>query len=281
MVCRNSQSICQIRQFCFIILSFVFLAVFSKGVQANNYLSLLKEGASLRYEHWNVDRKEVTGYSNFLQIYLDEKKQWIEQNINTKPDGKTFSRKQLIFIDNGQIEQYIEEDLRDLYQVSTTYHESISESVLNRSGEIRNFQQQLGEGTVPLELIMLHMRLLMPKLLENNEVKFPVYASMLALELEEQGLPQSLSQLEMIAEPVEKRNYSAPWGVQEVLQVDLYPASWTVRALLPAEKSRFRFVLATNVPYLILEFEEGKTRHTLIEWDNADSKRSDKIKSLF
>ena len=104
---------------------------------------------------------------------------------------------------------------------------------------------------------------------------------MLALELEEQGLPQSLSQLEMIAEPIKKRNYSAPWGAQEALQVDLYPASWTVRALLPAEKSRFRFVIATSTPYLILEFEEGKTRHTLLEWDNGDSKMIDEIKPLF
>ena len=54
---------------------------------------------------------------------------------------------------------------------------------------------------------MLHMRLLMPELLKDKEVKFPIYASMLALELEEQGLPQSLSQLEMIAEPIKKRNY--------------------------------------------------------------------------
>jgi hypothetical protein len=66
------------------------LAVFSKGVQANNYLSLLKEGASLRYEHWNVDRKEVTGYSNFLQIYLDEKKnsglnKTLTRNLMEKP----------------------------------------------------------------------------------------------------------------------------------------------------------------------------------------------------
>ncbi|MEC8256012.1 MAG: hypothetical protein VX004_11125, partial [SAR324 cluster bacterium] len=61
----------------------------------------------------------------------------------------------------------------------------------------------------------------------------------------------------------------------------LYPASWTVRALLPAEKSRFRFVIATSKPYLILEFEEGRTRHTLLEWDNGDSKMIDEIKPLF
>ena len=281
MVCRNSQSVCQIKQFCFIILSFIFYSLFSQNLLANNYLSLLQEGSTLRYEHWNLDRKEVTGYSNFLQIYQNEEQKWVEQNANTKPDGEVFTRKQLIFTDNGQIEEYTEEDLRDVYQVSTTYRGSTSESVLNRAGEIRNFKQQLEKGTVPLELIMLHMRLLMPELLKDKEVKFPIYASMLALELEEQGLPQSLSQLEMIAEPIKKRNYSAPWGAQEALQVDLYPASWTVRALLPAEKSRFRFVIATSTPYLILEFEEGKTRHSLLEWDNGDSKMIDEIKPLF
>ena len=232
MVGRNSQSVCQIKQFCFIILPFVFYSVISEDLLANNYLSLLQEGSTLRYEHWNLDRKEVTGYSNFLQIYQKEGKQWIEQNANTKPDGEVFTRKQLIFTDVGEIGQYTEEDLRDVYQVSTTYRELTSKSVLNKSGEIRSFEQKLEKDTVPLELIMLHMRLLMPELLKDKEVQFPIYASMLALELEEQGLPQSLSQLEMIAEPIKRRNYSAPWGAQEALQVDLYPASWTVRALL-------------------------------------------------
>ena len=281
MVGQNSQSVCQIKQFCFIILTFVFCSVITEDLLANNYLSLLQEGSTLRYEHWNLDRKEVTGYSNFLQIYQNEGKRWIEQNANTKPDGEVFTRKQLIFTDVGEIGQYTEEDLRDVYQVSTTYRELTSKSVLNKSGEIRSFEQKLEKDTVPLELIMLHMRLLMPELLKDKEVQFPIYASMLALELEEQGLPQSLSQLEMIAEPIKKRNYSAPWGAQEALQVDLYPASWTVRALLPAEKSRFRFVIATSKPYLILEFEEGKTRHTLLEWDNGDSKMIDEIKPLF
>ena len=281
MVGQNSQSVCQIKQFCFIILTFVFCSVITEDLLANNYLSLLQEGSTLRYEHWNLDRKEVTGYSNFLQIYQNEGKRWIEQNANTKPDGEVFTRKQLIFTDVGEIEQYTEEDLRDGYQVSTTYRKLTSKSVLSRSGEIRSFEQKLEKDTVPLELIMLHMRLLMPELLKDKEVQFPIYASMLALELEEQGLPQSLSQLEMIAEPIKRRNYSAPWGAQEALQVDLYPASWTVRAILPAEKSRFRFVIATSKPYLILEFEEGKTRHTLLEWDNGDSKMIDEIKRLF
>ena len=281
MVGQNSQSVCQIKQFCFIILTFVFCSVITEDLLANNYLSLLQEGSTLRYEHWNLDRKEVTGYSNFLQIYQNEGKRWIEQNANTKPDGEVFTRKQLIFTDVGEIEQYTEEDLRDGYQVSTTYRKLTSESVLSRSGEIRSFEQKLDKETVPLELIMLHMRLLMPELLKEKEVRFPIYASMLALELEEQGLPRSLSQLEMIAEPIKRRNYSAPWGAQEALQVDLYPASWTVRALLPAEKSRFRFVIATSKPYLILEFEEGKTRHTLLEWDNGDSKMIDEITPLF
>ena len=205
MVCRNSQSVCQIKQFCFITLSFVFCSVITEDLLANNYLSLLQEGSTLRYEHWNLERKEVTGYSNFLQIYQNEEKQWLEQNANTKPDGEVFTRKQLIFTDDGEIGKYTEEDLRDIYQVSTTYRGLTSKSVLNRSGEIRNFEQKLEKDTVPLELIMLHMRLLMPELLKDKEVKFHIYASMLALELEEQGLPQSLSQLEMIAEPIKKK----------------------------------------------------------------------------
>ena len=184
MVCRNSQSVCQLKRFCFIILSFTLFSLFSKCLLANNYLSLLQEGSTLRYEHWDLESKEVTGYSNFLQIYLNEKKQWVEQNANTKPDGKVFTRKQLIFTDNGQIELYTEEDLRDIYKVSTTYHGTTSESVLNKAGEIWNFKQQLDKGTVPLELIMLHMRSLMPELLKDKKVKFPIYASMLALELE-------------------------------------------------------------------------------------------------
>ena len=171
MVCRNSQSICQIKQFCFIILSFIFYSVISEDLLANNYLSLLQEGSTLRYEHWNLERKEVTGYSNFLQIYQNEEKQWLEQNANTKPDGEVFTRKQLIFTDVGEIAQYTEEDLRDGYQVSTTYRKLTSKSVLSRSGEIRSFEQRLEKDTVPLELIMLHMRLLMPELLKDQENK--------------------------------------------------------------------------------------------------------------
>ena len=86
---------------------------------------------------------------------------------------------------------------------------------------------------------MLHMRLLMPELLKDKEIQFPIYASMLALELEEQGLPQSLSQLEMIAEPIKRRNYSTPWGARRSTPSGSLPASWTVRALLPAEKVDF------------------------------------------
>ena len=162
----------------------------------------------------------------------------VEQNANTKPDGEVFTRKQLIFTDDGEIGQYTEEDLRDIYQVSTTYQGLTSKSVLNRSGEIRSFEQKLEKDTVPLELIMLHMRLLMPELLKDKEVKFPIYASMLALELEEQGLPQSLSQLEMIAEPI-KREIIQPHGVPRSTPSGPLPASWTVRALLPAEKVDF------------------------------------------
>ena len=248
--------------------------------RAADYRPYLEQGSFLRYEHWNTEEKAVTGFSSFLQFFDATRNLWMEQNENYKPDGTAFTRKELIFKENGELQRYREIDLRKQYEVTTTYHGTLAESQVLRDGEARSFQQNLSEGTVPLELILLHLRRLMPELLRSREVRFPIYASMLAIELEEKGFPQSLSQLEMTAEPKKKLNFSAPWGAQEALQVEVYPASWTIRALLPAEKSRFHFVIATSAPYLILVFEEGKTRHTLLEW-KQDSSESDQLSPLF
>jgi hypothetical protein len=247
-------------------LSLLLLFLTTAPLGATDYRPLLQADSSLRYEHWNLDRQEVTGYSHFRQRYDPVKQRWEERNENVKPDGKPFTRKQLIFQENGELERYIEEDLRKPYRVETTYRPNQAETRLQRDGEVRTFRQDLSSNTVPLELILLHLRHVMPQLLDGKTVRFPIYASMLALELEENGFPQSLSQIEMQAEPGKRLDFSAPWGSQESLQVEVSPASWTIRALLPAEKSRFRFTIATTEPYLILVFEEGQTRHSLIEW---------------
>ena len=100
-----------------------------------------------------------------------------------------------------------------VYQVSTTW-KLTSKSVLSRSDEIRSFEQKLEKDTVPLELIMLHMRLLVPELLKDKEVQFPIYASMLALNWKGKNTPISEPIRNDFGEPIKRRNYSAPWGAK-------------------------------------------------------------------
>lgn len=237
-------------------------------LNAEGFREQLTPGVSLTYQHWNLKRKEITGFSNmqYLLAGQGEKKQLVEINENTKPDGKAFSRKTLWFDpDTGILARYEEEDFRNNLRIVNTYSGNTVRTRLIKEQKSREFRVDFATGdTVPFEVILLYLRKHFSSIMNAERYTFSLYLPVLAIELEEKGLPLSMSRITMEARPEGETFIKSPRGRFRAMRVDVFPESWALRTLLPREKSHFRFFIDLEPPYHILQFEEGETRHTLI-----------------
>ena len=223
----------------------------------------------ISFKHWDVKRSEVTGYSNFKyeKVIKDAKEFIVEKNENTKPDGEVFTRKTLWFAaDSGKAEWYEEEDLRKDYRIKNTYSGKILRTRLEKAGKVLEFDTNLSQkNAVPFEVVIFYLRKNLLNILQTKDYTFNLFLPLLAIELEEKGLPRSMSMIQMKVEPQAEVNLETPLGIMNAHKILVLPKSGFLRALLPREKTHFEFTIAEEAPHYLLQFTAGKTKHILTQ----------------
>ncbi len=235
----------------------------------DSYLHELLPGSRVSFKHWNQKRSEVTGYSHYRYVELvkDDTRFIIEKNENTKPDGEVFTRKTLWFeSDSGVPKLYEEEDLREDFRILNTYSLKMMKTRLEKSDNVMEFETDLSkEQAVPFEVLIFFLRKNLINILQTKEYSFTLFLPLLALELEDKGLPRSMSMIRVLVELKEKINLDTPLGQIQGHKILISPQSGILRALIPREKTHFEFTFSAEAPHYLLEFEVGETRHILTQ----------------
>ena len=219
----------------------IFFSVFllhGMSVSAQeSYLSELLPGTKISYKHWVEQRSEITGHSNFIYEILtrDGTRFIVEKNENTKADGEVFTRKSLWFDANSGVPRwYEEEDLREDFRITNTYSGQILRTRLNKAGKILEFETDLSEeNAVPFEVVIFFLRKNLQQILQTKEFSFTLFLPLLAIELEEKGLPRSMSMIRMKVEPQEEVQLDTPLGSMKAHKILILPQSGFLRAILP------------------------------------------------
>ena len=264
----NWRKICSQKMiFCLLVSGFIIKVDF--GFAMDSYLLELLPGSETSFKHWNFERSEVTGHSHYqyLELIKETTRFIIEKNENTKPDGEVFTRKTLWFeSDSGVPKWYEEEDLREDFRIVNTYSMKKMKTRLEKSGNVMEFETDLSkEKAVPFEVVIFFLRKNLINIVQTEDYLFTLFLPLLALELEEKGLPRSMSMIRMVAELKEKISLETPLGRMKGRKILIFPQSGILRALLPREKTHFEFTFSADAPYHLLEFEVGETRHILTQ----------------
>ena len=249
-----------------VFLSGVLLSAMSVSAQ-ETYLDELLPGTKTSFKHWDVQRSEISGYSHFSYeaVTRDAKKFIVETNENTKADGVVFTRKTLWFAANSGVpEWYEEEDLRKDYRIKNTYSGQIMRTKLEKAGKVLEFETNLSqENAVPFEVVIFFLRKNLRHILQSKDYSFTLFLPLLAIELEEKGLPRSMSMIRMKVEPQEEVSLETPLGKMKARKILVLPKSGFLRAMLPRDKTHFEFTIAVVAPHYLLQFTAGKIRHIL------------------
>ena len=247
-------------------LSGVLLSAMSVSAQ-ETYLDELLPGTKTSFKHWDVQRSEISGYSHFSYeaVTRDAKKFIVETNENTKADGVVFTRKTLWFAANSGVpEWYEEEDLRKDYRIKNTYSGQIMRTRLEKAGKVLEFETNLSQqNAVPFEVVIFFLRKNLRHILQSKDYSFTLFLPLLAIELEEKGLPRSMSMIRMKVEPQEEVSLETPLGKMKARKILVLPKSGFLRAMLPRDKTHFEFTIAVAPPHYLLQFTAGKIRHIL------------------
>ena len=135
-----------------------------------------------------------------------------------------------------------------------------------KSGKILEFETKKGlVDIVPLEIFFLYLRKNFQQILISDDFSFTLFLPLLAMELEEKGLPRSMSMIKMTVELQEENIIDSVLGHIWARKLIILPQSVLLRALLPRDKTNFEFLITKNSPYHVLEFKVGKTKHILRE----------------
>ena len=233
---------------------------------------LPEPGTRLSYQHWNLERREVTGLTqmSYAAESHDGQEFIVEHSENTDPDGEAFTRKRLWFDANsGEPFRYEEEDLRENLLIINTYASGSIRTELRHGEKLRAFELEVPrERFASFETVFDYLRKQLEVILnssKDNPFVFTLYLPALALELETGALPQSLSLVRMRVLRERSGSFNTRIGTYEAHTLHIFPDSWTLRALLPKEKSEFTLVLAAEPPYHLLAFSEGKTQHQITQ----------------
>ncbi|MBT3213201.1 MAG: hypothetical protein HN351_01015 [Deltaproteobacteria bacterium] len=249
-------------------ISGVLLSAISVSAQ-ETYLDELLPGTKTSFKHWDVQRAEISGYSHFSYeaVTKDTKKFIVERNENTRADGEVFTRKTLWFAANSGVpEWYEEEDLREDFRIKNSYSGQIMRTRLEKAGKVLEFETNLSqENAVPFEVVIFFLRKNLQHILQTKDYSFTLFLPLLAIELEEKGLPRSMSMIRMKVEPQEELSLETPLGKMKARKILVLPKSGFLRALLPRDKTHFEFTIAEAAPHYLLEFTAGKTRHILTQ----------------
>mgnify|MGYP000586677052 FL=1 len=216
-----------------IILHFFYSTVFllpAISVSAQeSYLNELLPGTKTSFKHWDEQRSEITGYSHFRyeSVTRGGKQFIVEKNENTKPDGEVFTRKTLWFDANSGVpEWYEEEDLRKDFRITNTYSGQIMQTKLEKAGKVLEFETDLSrENAVPFEVVIFFLRKNLLQILQTKDYSFTLFLPLLAIELEEKGLPRSMSMIRMDIEPQEEIRLDTPLGAMKAHKILVLPKS--------------------------------------------------------
>lgn len=252
------------------ILGLFVLGVLGWPALASAQSFLPKPGTLLSYQHWNVERQQVTGFTHlrYATTSCGGQECLIERSENTDPEGEAFSRKRLWFdAHHGEPLRYEEEDLRENLLITNTYGSGSIRTELRHGSEARSFELEVPrERFASFENVFDFLRKRLGPILRASRDEpfvFTLYLPALAIELESGALPQSMSLVRMRVVRERSGAFNTRVGTHEAHTLRIYPDSWTLRALLPKEKSEFTLVLAAAPPHHLLEFHEGKTQHQL------------------
>ena len=263
---RNLRKICTQKMiFCTLLVSIIIQV--GSGYARDGYLLELLPGSKASFQHWNLERSEVTGQSHYRyeELVIEGTRFIVEKNENTKPDGEVFTRKTLWFeSDSGVPKWYEEEDLREDFRIVNTYSAKMMKTRLEKFNNVMEFETDLSkEKAVPFELVIFFLRKNLINILQSEDYSFTLFLPLLALELEDKGLPRSMSMIRMVAELKEKISLDSPLGKIQGCKILIFPQSGMLRALIPREKTHFVFTFSADAPHHLLEFEVGETRHML------------------
>jgi hypothetical protein len=228
---------------------------------------------TLHFDHHHLDRDEITGHTRLryeIEVINGQAYQ-VEYQQNRRSDGTVFSEKQVRFdLESGQLIRYTETDFRSGVTIRSAMVDGEIITQVQDGADETEIRIPVTDGLVLFETLTLSLRQMLPDLLKNRQaVPFTLYLPVLASELEKKGLPLSLSQLQMMVRVVADGETETAYGRQWIVQLQLKPASMLISALLPKDKSEFRFSFIARPPYHLVAFEEGRTRSVLAAVETA------------
>ena len=254
-----------------ICLLLILMGTISVQADGLNFKHLLRVGEQMKYRHWNVKKNEVTGYTIVTnrKTMIDDKPYLLVLNQNHDQTGELYLEKKSWFeFKSGQLSRYTEKDFRTGIEITNTFENKEIATRINTKGKVENLSISAELDLVPFEVLTLHLRKELPRLLKDQRLTFVLYLPIIASELSKKGLPLSLSKLSMSAGVESTTEPETVIGRIKTVQILVTPDSLLISALLPEEKSEFRFLFGIQPPHYLMSFEEGETRSELIELTN-------------
>ncbi len=239
------------------------------SLHAIDFKEQLNPGLFLKYKHWNIKKKKLTGYTSikYQIIEKDGNRYIVESSEDTKPSGIPYRRKDVWFdYRSGQLMLSWEQDLRSGLSIHDHFEGDEIHSYIVHKEEKKFFSVDMEADLVPFEVIALYLQKQLSDLLKDKKNhRFTLYLPLMAFELEKKHLPLTLSQIGVNTIKEKELTLDTPFGRVPAVQLLIKPTSFLVKQLLPNEKTEFRFTLAGESPYYLLRFKEGDTELILIE----------------
>lgn len=253
-----------------LLLIFLILSCASFQVSALGYKNQLHPAKLIKYKHWNLKEKKVTGYTKIeiKTMHKAGKKYFFEINQNLDKHEKVFSQKKIWYsYETGELVSYFETDFRTGISISDKVTESEIITRVSEGEEELELSVQQSEGLVPFEVLPLFLQKIIPDLQKKQQMTFTLYLPVIAIELKKKSFPLSLSKFEMAVQVIKSSKMETPLGIKPTIEILLKPTSFLINTLLPKEKTSFYFTYMTEPPYLLLAFEENQTRNILMAYD--------------
>ena len=248
----------------FILLNSFYCILFSK-----EYINQLNPGLILTYQHWNKEHSKITGYTyqEYKLVTIEGNRNILETQLNVKINGVQTRKKTILYeLPYGIPKKYLEEDLLEEIKITNKYLEGIIFTELIHKDKKVNFQMKLNEeNTVSFEILLQFLRKNFKRIYKEKNFKFTLYVPALAIELKENGLPLSMSLLDMQINSKDNIIWNSKLGNKKANWIEIFPESLMLRTILPKSKSHFRFLIEINFPHHILQFEEGGNVYKLVD----------------
>lgn len=260
----------QIRSSAIIWLQALLLSVWVPSIFAADfqYSDLLSQASPQLFEHWNSQKKMITGYTH-IRYYKEESEAQtylVEFSQNLNRNREVFSEKRIWFeATSGKTLRYLEEDFREKVTTENLYGREKIETLIQTPKKKHVFRVNNASNLLPFELLSLNLRAQLTELLEEESLSFELYLPLLTMELKEKGLPTSFSTLEMEATIENIKKQQTIFGLKSCVEIKIQPASFLLKAILPKEKSTFWITFLKAPPFHLIRFKEGVTESRLIK----------------